>query len=81
MGKKQPRGPEGHEGRPESQLNVSRRKGSIIQDAADDVKKTESTIGYSNLEATWQRSLFRVGQERLKKKWRQQEENSRHFVF
>lgn len=44
-------------------------------------KKTESTIGYSNLEATWQRSLFRVGQERLKKKWRQQEENSRHFVF
>lgn len=46
MGKKQPRGPEGHEGRPESQLNVSRRKGSIIQDAADDVKEEENRVDH-----------------------------------
>lgn len=44
MGKKQSRGPEGHEGRPESQVNVSRRKGSIIQDAADDVKEKENRV-------------------------------------
>lgn len=46
VGKKQSRGPEGHEGRPESQVNVSRRKGSVIQDAADDVKEEEIRVDH-----------------------------------